>query len=128
MKILDWKRPAAWLAKNKLLLLVLALGIVLLLTPSREKPAQKQEGLPLKSTGVLLSEEADRLALVLSDMQGVGRAQALLSESGAVVLCDGADSAQVRLYGTLSTAPGWALVKYGRQFGWVSQDFLVLGR
>ena len=97
MKILDWKRPAAWLAKNKLLLLVLALGIVLLLTPSREKPAQKQEGLPLKSTGVLLSEEADRLALVLSDMQGVGRAQALLSESGAVVLCDGADSAQVRL-------------------------------
>ena len=38
------------------------------------------------------------------------------------------DSAQVRLYGTLSTAPGWALVKYGRKFGWVSQDFLVLGR
>ena len=37
------------------------------------------------------------------------------------------DSAQVRLYGTLSTAPGWALVKYGRKFGWVSQDFLVLG-
>ena len=25
-------------------------------------------------------------------------------------------------------APGWALVKYGRKFGWVSQDFLVLGR
>ena len=38
------------------------------------------------------------------------------------------DSAQVRLYGALSTAPGWALVKYGRKFGWVSQDFLVLGR
>ncbi|WP_455499873.1 WG repeat-containing protein [Gemmiger sp.] len=38
------------------------------------------------------------------------------------------DSAQVRLYGTMSTAPGWALVKYGRQFGWVSQDFLVLER
>ena len=38
------------------------------------------------------------------------------------------DSAQVRLYGTLSTAPGWALVNYGRKFGWVSQDFLVLGR
>lgn len=38
------------------------------------------------------------------------------------------DSAQVRLYGALSTAPGWALVNYGRKFGWVSQDFLVLGR
>ena len=38
------------------------------------------------------------------------------------------DSAQVRLYGALSTAPGWALVKYGHRFGWVSQDFLVLGR
>ena len=25
-------------------------------------------------------------------------------------------------------APGWTLVKYGRKFGWVSQDFLVLGR
>lgn len=37
------------------------------------------------------------------------------------------DSAQVRLYGALSTAPGWALVKYGRKFGWVSQDFLVWG-
>ena len=24
-------------------------------------------------------------------------------------------------------AHGWALVKYGRKFGWVSQDFLVLG-
>ena len=35
---------------------------------------------------------------------------------------------RVRLYGALSTAPGWALVKYGRKFGWVSQDFLVLGR
>ena len=25
-------------------------------------------------------------------------------------------------------ATGWALVQYGRKFGWVSQDFLVLGR
>ena len=97
MKTPDLKRPAAWLAKNKLLLLALALGIVLLLMPAREKPAQKTEGLPLKSTGVLLSEEAGRLALTLSNMQGVGEAQVLLSESGAVILCEGADSAQVRL-------------------------------
>ena len=38
------------------------------------------------------------------------------------------DYTRVRLYGKLSAAPGWALVKYGRQFGWVSQDFLVLAR
>ena len=46
---------------------------------------------------MLLSEEAGRLALTLSNMQGVGEAQVLLSESGAVILCEGADSAQVRL-------------------------------
>ena len=37
-------------------------------------------------------------------------------------------SSTLRVYGYSSAAPGWALVKYGRKFGWVSQDFLVLGR
>ena len=31
----------------------------------------------------------------------------------------------VFLYGHLSSAPDWALVRHGRQFGWVSTEYLT---
>ena len=63
-------------------LLILAIGIALMLLPS----AAKSE-----------SAEVGSLAEALSMTQGVGEAYVLISESGVVVVCDGAADTQTRL-------------------------------
>lgn len=72
----------------KYVLLVAAVGLVLLLWPSDDlasgEPALEQ------------SEEA-RLETLLYNMEGVGQVEVLLSEKGAAVVCQGADSGSVRL-------------------------------
>ena len=76
------------LGRFKYVLLVAAVGLALLLWPTggggRELPQTEA------------TEEA-RLAALLSKMEGVGRAEVLLSDSGAAVVCRGADNASVRL-------------------------------
>ena len=66
----------------RLPLLILAVGIVLMLVPTaaRSEPA-----------------EGGSLGEALSMTQGVGEAYVLISESGVVVVCDGAEDAAVRL-------------------------------
>ena len=34
------------------------------------------------------------------------------------------DYLRLRVYGTMSSAPGWALVQYDQQYGWVSTEYL----
>ncbi len=76
------------LGRWKYVLLVAAAGLVLLLWPSGgDRP---------DDTAAEVTEEA-RLEELLSAMEGVGRAQVLLSEKGAAVVCQGADSPSVRL-------------------------------
>lgn len=73
------------LEKWKLPLLILAAGLALMLLPTGEQtksvPPEKQEA----------------LAALLSQTQGVGKAQVLISDSGVVVACAGAANASVRL-------------------------------
>ena len=69
-------------------LIVAAVGLVLMLWPSG---AAKTE-----DSGAQTGQEA-HLAAVLRQIEGVGRTQVLLSDSGAVVVCEGADSASVCL-------------------------------
>lgn len=69
-------------------LLVAAVGLLLLLWPSGGGTEQEHD--------VQDGEEA-RLAALLEAMEGVGRAEVLLSENGAAVVCQGADSVTVRL-------------------------------
>ncbi len=66
----------------RLPLLILAVGIVLMLVPTAagSEPA-----------------EGGSLGEALSMTQGVGDAYVLISESGVVVVCDGAEDAAVRL-------------------------------
>lgn len=72
------------LEKYKVPLLILLIGVVLLLWPSGNRPAE--------------STETDRLlAELLSDVQGVGESRVALSEQGAVIVCAGAGDAKVRL-------------------------------
>ena len=85
------------LAQNKYVLLVLLAGLVLLLLPGHGEAAGGSSADPLEATGVSLEEESAKLGALLAEMDGVGRAQVLLSKMGAVVVCDGADSAVVRL-------------------------------
>lgn len=49
-----------------------------------------------RSSGVTSEEEA-RVEAILTQILGVGEAELLLSENGAVVVCEGADSAGVCL-------------------------------
>ena len=62
--------------------LILLVGVALMLLPSAAERAPAQE---------------NSLAEALSLTQGVGEAYVLVSDSGVVVVCDGADNAAVRL-------------------------------
>lgn len=68
-------------------LLAAAAGLVLLLWPT---------GRAQDTSGGEDTEET-RLETLLSAMEGVGRSEVLLSENGAAVVCQGADSVSVRL-------------------------------
>ena len=72
----------------KYALLVAAVGLVLLLWPS---------GASGTADGDPGATEEARLEELLSAMEGVGRSEVLLSESGAAVVCQGADNVSVRL-------------------------------
>ncbi len=76
------------LRRWKYVLVVAAAGFILLLWPSGgDRTAEPAAD---------ITEEA-RLEELLSAMEGVGHAEVLLSENGAAVVCQGADSASVRL-------------------------------
>lgn len=135
MKNFDVKALAAKLGKNKYVLLVLLLGLVLLLLPTggsgeTERAGESESTWPAFS----LEEEEARLQTLLAQIQGAGKVEVILSlqstaerivaeteegpailsagsggeqalelkylypvYQGAVVVCQGADSAQVRL-------------------------------
>lgn len=107
MKSLDLTALSKALKKNKYVLLVLCLGLVLLLLPHRSASAEERavtapqravsQGDPLASSGIPLGEESGRIAALLQSIRGVGRAEVLLSSGGCVVVCEGADSPTVRL-------------------------------
>ena len=93
------------LARNKYVLAVLVLGLVLLLLP---RPAAKTaapeyaapsggQGDAMEASGIPLDTEGERLRTLLRSIRGVGEAEVLLSRAGAVVVCDGGDDAAVRL-------------------------------
>ena len=101
MMVMDKSAVGKKLWANRYVFAVLALGLVLMMLPSgsgRTDRAQSADA--LESTGVSLETEGEKLSSLLTQMQGVGRAEVLLSQSGAVVVCDGADTASVRLYVT----------------------------
>lgn len=83
------KGKALWkkLSEFRYVLLVAAVGLLLILWPTGSTAPAAAES----------REEELRVAALLSQIEGVGEAQVLLSDSGAVVVCDGADSASVCL-------------------------------
>lgn len=99
MKTLDLSRLTAAVTKNKYVLLVLALGLVLILLPSGGSGQSHTagQGSQLESSGIPVDTEGERIADFLSSIEGVGECRVLLSSEGAVVACDGAESAGVKL-------------------------------
>lgn len=80
----EWKKK---LFESRYVLLVAAVGLALLLWSPGGNAA-----------GESLSEgEEARVEAILSRMEGVGQAELLLSDCGAVVICQGAEEASVRL-------------------------------
>lgn len=80
------KKALERLGSMKYALLVAAFGLVLLLWPSGGSGA-----------GARAESEEERLEVLLERIEGVGEAHLLLSDSGAAVVCAGADSDRVRL-------------------------------
>ena len=99
MKTIEKNAVLQKLAANKYVLAVILLALALLLLPegAKTEPAPEREADPLEATGVSLEAESGKLEALLSQIQDVGRAQVLLSKNGAVVVCDGAELATVRL-------------------------------
>ena len=81
------------------MLAVLCLGLLLLLLPRRSGGSMEAAGTgdPLSASGIPLDTESQRIAALLRQIRGVGEAEVLLSGSGAVVVCQGADLPSVCL-------------------------------
>lgn len=99
MKTNDATALVRALTKNKYVLVVLCLGLLLLLLPRRSSNSTETAGTgdPLSASGIPLDTESQRIAALLRQIRGVGEAEVLLSGSGAVVVCQGADQSSVRL-------------------------------
>jgi len=85
------------LEKNKAAILVLLLGILLLALPSG-----KSNDVHTPGDSAEFDTEEEKLCAVLEQIEGSGRVYVLLRQDregfgGAVVVCDGADSASVSL-------------------------------
>lgn len=77
------EKVKGFLERYKYPLIVLAAGIFLMTAPLGGRKGESGTELPFRE--------------VLCRTEGVGRAEVLVSEKGVVVVCDGADSAAVRL-------------------------------
>ncbi len=77
----------AGLGRFKYPLLALVLGLIIMLLPVTGSAGSDDSA----QTG------EQRLAAVLRKCDGVGSAEVLLSDTGAVIVCDGAENAAVRL-------------------------------
>ncbi len=82
------KKVLDGLAKYKYPLIVLIVGLVLLLIPGGSAKTGSDGG---------LNDDEQRLAAILESSCGVGNASVLISEHGAVVVCDGAADPEVKL-------------------------------
>ncbi len=99
MKTIEKNTLLHTLAANKYVIVVILLALALLLLPEGRKAEETalSGGDALEATGVPLSTESEKLETLLSQIEDVGRARVLLSKNGAVVVCDGAELATVRL-------------------------------
>lgn len=109
MRDLDFGAVAKRLRENKYVLLVALLGLILILLPGKNtkenaetvaRPTQSAspgKGDPLSTSGIPLDTESERLGVFLSEISGVGETKVLLSSGGAIVVCAGADRAEVQL-------------------------------
>ena len=77
-----------FLVKYKFPLIVLIVGLLLLSIPT---------GSTKSSTNGGENSDEQRLSAVLESSKGVGNAYVLISEHGAVVVCDGAADPEVKL-------------------------------
>lgn len=75
------------LSKYKYPLMVLLLGFLLLLMPTKSKEKQISAA----------TDDELRLERILESSVGVGNAVVLISDNGVVVVCDGAENSQVKL-------------------------------
>ncbi len=82
----DWKNILKQLDKFKYPLLVLLIGILLMLLPGSIRSPTDSEG------------ESDRFSQLLSRVEGVGKSDLLISDNGIVIVCEGAEDAEVQLH------------------------------
>ena len=76
-KLNQWKYP----------ILILLIGIILMTVPGSSQYQSIEENL----------DQNTLLCQILSCSDGVGEARVIVSESGVVVVCEGAENARVRL-------------------------------
>lgn len=74
------------LAKYKYPAIILLIGIMFIIMPAGTKSAEPE-----------LKGEAELLKEILSKSEGIGRLDVIMSDKGVVVVCDGANDANVRL-------------------------------
>ena len=84
-----WKALGELAGRWKYALLAAVVGLALLLWPAGGHAGGGADG--------SADTEEARLEALLSRMEGVGRIRLLLSDSGAAVVCQGADASSVRL-------------------------------
>jgi hypothetical protein len=84
------------LGAYKYVLLVIAVGLLLLLWPNAP-PTSITDDIPLSAEQVAVHTLEQALKEQLNRIDGVGRAELLLTENGALVVCDGAADPGIRM-------------------------------
>ncbi|GHU91460.1 hypothetical protein FACS1894202_12930 [Clostridia bacterium] len=93
-----------FMGRYKYVALVIAVGLVLLLWPNAP-PAQT----PSAEEPVVAGDLGQTLETLLTQTEGVGKVTVLLTQKGAVIVCDGAEDAVVRGRVTESVAAATGL-------------------
>lgn len=75
------------LGKYKYPIMILIIGLVLLLLPSKSSDIEARSA----------TDDELRFETVLENSVGVGEASVLISENGVVIVCDGAENSGVKL-------------------------------
>lgn len=81
----DLKTLKVYFERFKYPLLILAVGLLLMMLPDEN------------NSKTVLADKDALMAKILSSAEGIGNALVLVSDKGVIVVCEGADKANVRL-------------------------------
>lgn len=119
MKQIDWR---AWLNKNKFVLIVLIVGVILLLLPTGTQKSSTEQVEQQEQVSFDLEAFEEKLAAVLSQINGAGDVQVVLTVKGSTRQVFAQDNKQTTRENSNETTESTVVISRGSG----NQDALLL--